>query len=201
MNPDEWCDIPLNEIPLRVRGENYLVDRVKVDCKETALQLVAVDLFETEEKVSHIASHPGSVVHYFPHDFTFVVHFQVPGPPFLSFVCYFVGRKEVLTLSTPFGLLLNRFLTGTDEFRNDTLKIIPRAVDPSPWIVKKSVGETPAILGRKLKQTYFGDGETYFEVDVDVGSSRVAGGILAMVKGKRARVITLVILLLACRLR
>lgn len=183
MNPEEWGEPDLSSLPFRVRGKNYLADRVKVDCKKTAFQLVAVDLFETEGKVSHIAARPDSVVHYFPHDFTFVVHFQVPGPPFLSFVCYFVAGKDLLTLSTPFGLLLNRFLTGTDEFRDDTLKIIPRAIDPSPWIVKKSVGQTPAILGRKLSQEYFGDGESYFEVDVDVGSSRVAGGILTMVKG------------------
>ena len=49
-------------------------------------------------------------------------------------------------------------------------------------MVKKSVGTTPAILGNKIKQRYF-HGKNSFELDVDLGSSSVAGGVLGMVKG------------------
>lgn len=34
-----------------------------------------------------------------------------------------------------------------------------------------------------MKQRYYGDGETYVEVDCDVGSSSVARSILGVVKG------------------
>lgn len=183
MNPSQYSGTPLHDMPLRVRGKNYLNDRKKILCCESVFELIAVDLFETQKTLSHIAARSDNLVHQFEHDFTFILHFQVPGPPYLSFVCYFVAPKNTLTLDTPFGILLHRFLTGTDEFRDQTLKIIPRAIDPSPWVVKRGVGETPAILGKKLKQRYFGDGETYFEVDIDVSSSRIAAGVLSLVKG------------------
>ena len=48
--------------------------------------------------------------------------------------------------------------------------------------MKSAVGQTPAILGSKLVQTYH-RGPGYFEVDVDVGSSTVAGSILRLVQG------------------
>lgn len=51
------------------------------------------------------------------------------------------------------------------------------------WVVKKGVGATPAILGRKIKQTYYYDtARNIFELDVDVGSSMVAGRVLSLVK-------------------
>ena len=46
-----------------------------------------------------------------------------------------------------------------------------------PWIVKTGVGKTPAILGAKLAQNYY-QGEGYLEIDVDVGSSHIAGQAL-----------------------
>jgi hypothetical protein len=49
-------------------------------------------------------------------------------------------------------------------------------------VVKSAVGQTPALLGNKLVQSYH-KGDGYFEVDVDVSSSSVAGGILRVVKG------------------
>lgn len=50
------------------------------------------------------------------------------------------------------------------------------------WVVKRAVGTKPAILGTKLTHRYF-DGPGYSEVDVDVGVSSVAVGVLKVVKG------------------
>lgn len=45
------------------------------------------------------------------------------------------------------------------------LKLIPRVVEGN-WLVKKSVGTQPAILGKQLVQTYHYDEKlNYFEVD------------------------------------
>ena len=81
-----------------------------------------------------------------------------------------------------FDRCMRAFLDGDDQTRDSRLKIIPRIAEGS-WIVKKGVGTTPAILGRKVKQTYYRNSyKNYMEIDADVGSSVVAGKILSLVK-------------------
>ena len=69
--------------------------------------------------------------------------------------------------------LLERFCSGSDAFRNARFKILPNVSEGS-WLVKNGVGNTPALLGKTLKQR-FHRGEGYFEVDVDCNSSPAAG--------------------------
>ena len=81
-----------------------------------------------------------------------------------------------------FDRCMRAFLDGDDQTRDSRLKIIPRIAEGS-WLVKKGVGTTPAILGRKVKQTYYrNSNKNYIEIDADVGSSVVAGKILSLVK-------------------
>lgn len=47
-----------------------------------------------------------------------------------------------------------RFVYGSDEERNKMLKLIPHIAQGS-WMIKQSVGSTPAILGKALKTTYY----------------------------------------------
>lgn len=52
-----------------------------------------------------------------------------------------------------------------------------------PWIVKAAVGNYSAcLLGKALNCSYY-KGESYFEVDVDVGSSAIASAILRLALG------------------
>lgn len=84
-----------------------------------------------------------------------------------------------------FDRLLQQFIDGDDEFRDSTLKIIPRVSEGS-WVVKKGVGRVPAILGKKVKQTYHitrnDDGSSVVEVDADLATSRIAGQIVGLIK-------------------
>ena len=84
-----------------------------------------------------------------------------------------------------FDRLLQQFLDGDDEFRDSTLKIIPRVSEGS-WVVKKGVGRVPAILGKKVKQSYEqpaeGSGLSYIEVDADLATSKIAGQIVSLIK-------------------
>lgn len=68
--------------------------------------------------------------------------------------------------------------------RNTNFKLIPR-VAQGPWIVKKSVGTTPVLLGQKLTTKYYRgvspSGTNYFEVAVDITSNSVANSITRMV--------------------
>ena len=72
-----------------------------------------------------------------------------------------------------------RFFTGDDEVRNASFKLIPHIVKGS-FIIRQSVGSTPVLLGKKLKQYYFKSAK-YIEVDVDVGSSYTAATVVNMV--------------------
>lgn len=83
----------------------------------------------------------------------------------------------------PFAILLNDFITKDDAYRKAHFKYIPNVAEGA-WIVKRSVGQTPVIMGNKLNQEYFLDPHgQYVEIDIDVGSSSMAGSILSMVKG------------------
>ena len=74
------------------------------------------------------------------------------------------------------------FIFGDDDtLRDNTFKLIPKCVDAN-FIVKRAVGSTPAIIGKKITQTYH-RGPRWFEVDIDIESSRVAGAIMGLVKG------------------
>ncbi|KAL9177374.1 hypothetical protein ABFS82_01G054400 [Erythranthe guttata] len=77
--------------------------------------------------------------------------------------------------------LLQWFVDGDDEFRNSRLKLIP-SVPKGSWIVRQSVGSTPCLLGKAVDCNYI-RGPTYLEVDVDIGSSTVANGVLGLVVG------------------
>ena len=82
-------------------------------------------------------------------------------------------------------------MQGDQQYRARKLKLPPVVVD-GPWIVNKAVGPgtAPAVIGRDLPlhlQYYFTEptatkkGE--YEIDVLVTASRIARGILNVVKG------------------
>ena len=75
---------------------------------------------------------------------------------------------------------VQKFWTADETFCNERFKLIPNIVEGS-WTVKMAVGNKPALTGRKLTQQYF-RGKGYMEVDVDISSSSIAVGILALVK-------------------
>lgn len=86
-----------------------------------------------------------------------------------------------ISLSSCMLVVPLRFLDGSNETRNSLFKLIPSVVEGS-WIIRQSVGHTPVIMGRKLRQTYH-EGPGYFEVDIDVSSSRTAAAVVGMVSG------------------
>lgn len=77
--------------------------------------------------------------------------------------------------------MIFRFVTGDDETRDSSFKLIPHIVKGS-FIIRQSVGSTPVILGKKLKQYYFKH-QRYIEVDIDIGSSYTAATVVSMVSG------------------
>jgi len=83
----------------------------------------------------------------------------------------------------PFFPLMERFLAGSDEERTKKFKFIPNVAEGN-WIVKKGVGNTPALIAKKIVTKYHIDPNgQYAEIDIDVSSSSMAGRVLGLVKG------------------
>jgi len=192
---------------LQVRSKSYLTTSKKQAASPPVFELIAVDNFICKERVDHIASHPSNRIAQaikrgdkFP--FMFVVNFQVPGPPFYSFVMYMAATERMQhclfscsdeSLSSvpisasqqaealPEGYLelCRKFFLGeSDAFCDERFKLIPRICE-GPYIVRRAVGSKPAVLGKRLTQRYFRH-SNYLELDLDIGSSVVAHKIVQL---------------------
>ncbi|KAF0695291.1 Aste57867_13887 [Aphanomyces stellatus] len=182
---------------IQVRGPKYLKDGVKVPAGLGLGKLLHVDVWsETPERPGrqdHIAridlARPNSILRYFqeerPDDTIFVLNFQVPGPPFVHVVCYWVLAAETVHSNAPFLRLWKQFRgaidTGNHTFCNARMKLIPAIAD-GPWLVKATVPQKPAIIGNKLTQRYFA-GTNYVEVAMDIASSTIAANIVGLCRG------------------
>uniref|UniRef100_A0A0D6QSV2 START domain-containing protein n=1 Tax=Araucaria cunninghamii TaxID=56994 RepID=A0A0D6QSV2_ARACU len=172
---DCWT-IP-NANNFRVRSKQFSFNRSKEPAGQYLMQLVAVDWFKDVRRIDHVARRKGCAAQVASEKgfFTLVINLQVPGSTHYSMVFYFVSKEPAQ------GSLLQRFVDGDDEFRNSRLKLIP-SVPKGSWIVRQSVGSTPCILGKAVDCNYY-RGPKYLEVDVDIGSSTVANGVLGIVCG------------------
>ncbi|CBI37373.3 unnamed protein product, partial [Vitis vinifera] len=161
----------------RVRCKHFFYDKTKIPAGKHLMDLVAVDWFKDSKRIDHVARRQGCAAQVASEKglFSIIINLQVPGSTHYSMVFYFVS-KELVT-----GSLLQRFVDGDDEFRNSRLKLIP-SVPKGSWIVRQSVGSTPCLLGKAVDCNYI-RGPKYLEIDVDIGSSTVANGVLGLVCG------------------
>ncbi|KAF7046141.1 hypothetical protein CFC21_055192 [Triticum aestivum] len=161
----------------KVRSKNFSHDKSKVSAGKYLMELVAADWFKDTKRMDHVAKRKGCAAQVAAEKgmFSFVVNIQIPGSTHHSLILYFV------TNSLKKGSLLQRFADGDDDFRNSRLKLIP-SVPKGSWIVRQSVGSTPCLLGKAVDCSYI-RGPEYIEVDVDIGSSAVANGVLGLVFG------------------
>lgn len=189
----------------KIRGRTYLTDRKKVDAHPPAFDLARVDLIHPgKEWAPHVASRlnvnwgaPGTLS-------VFIVVVMFPGPNAefekLQLVCYFTPTSKTASIlgaaddgddgdslsnSSPFASLLATFLAADATTKSDIFKMIPGIVD-GPWVAKKAVGNTPVIIGRKLKTSYH-IGPGYLEVDIDVASNSTARNITGLCVGMITR--------------
>ncbi|XP_028759477.1 protein ENHANCED DISEASE RESISTANCE 2 isoform X1 [Neltuma alba] len=161
----------------RVRSKHFFHDKSKIPAGKHLMDLVAVDWFKDTKRMDHVARRQGCAAQVASEKglFSIVINLQVPGSTHYSMVFYFV-TKELVS-----GSLLQRFVDGDDEFRNSRFKLIP-SVPKGSWIVRQSVGSTPCLLGKAVDINYI-RGPKYLEIDVDIGSSTVANGVLGLVVG------------------
>ncbi|XP_057478160.1 protein ENHANCED DISEASE RESISTANCE 2-like isoform X1 [Actinidia eriantha] len=161
----------------KVRSKNFCYDKSKIPAGKHLMDLVSVDWFKDSKRMDHVARRHGCAAQVASEKgfFSIVVNLQVPGSTHYSMVFYFVTKELV------HGSLLQRFVDGDDEFRTSRLKLIP-SVPKGSWIVRQSVGSSPCLLGKAIDCNYI-RGPKYLEIDVDIGSSTVANGVLGLVIG------------------
>ncbi|KAH0664398.1 protein ENHANCED DISEASE RESISTANCE 2-like [Solanum tuberosum] len=163
-----------------IRGETYLEDRKKIKAKGTLMQMVAADWLKSDKREDDLGGRPGSIVQKYAAkggpEFFFIVNIQVPGSTTYTLALYYM-------MDTPIenAPLLESFVKGDDAFRNSRFKLIPY-ISKGPWIVKQSVGKKACLVGPALEINYF-RGKNYLELDINVGSSTVARGVVSLVVG------------------
>lgn len=175
---------PDNNIFL-VRGPTYLADRMKIQSSPAIFECRGIDVWITDNAERHIARHPAVLGGYLDREDTLVMNFLLP---FGNFVAYFT-IPPLEDMPSNISNVWTKFIRGNQQYRDGKLKLLPVVVD-GPWIVKKAVGPgtSPAMLGKDLPlQYYFTDPTRHkkgvYEVDVLVTASRIARGILNVVKG------------------
>ncbi|KAK6151642.1 hypothetical protein DH2020_014277 [Rehmannia glutinosa] len=162
-----------------IRGKTYLKDSMKVKGGEPLLKLIAVDWFKVEDCVTKVALHPKSLVQSdagkkLP--FILVINLEVPAKPNYSLVLYYAADRPVNKKS-----LLGKFIDGTDMFRDSRFKLIP-SIAEGYWMVKRAVGTKACLLGKAVTCNYLRQ-DNFLEIDVDIGSSSVARGVISLVLG------------------
>jgi hypothetical protein len=194
---DQWAEPEGNSF--RVRGKTYKTDGIKINAGDSLFPLLAVDIVGAESILTGgLCSHPLERVQRglarereakargIPNNdmpaFIFCVNIVLAGPSTVH-LAFFYGIDDMSKIDgsngTPSSILAKEFFFGeSDEFRNSTFKLIPRIVDGN-YLVRKAVGSTPAILGRKIKQSYIRT-DRFFELIVDTGSDSVARGVLRL---------------------
>ncbi|KAL7553550.1 hypothetical protein ACHAWF_016830, partial [Thalassiosira exigua] len=181
---------------IKVRGPSYSTDGIKVESENSIFAVLGVDSFATGDadacgpaveggndgamdspswgtenflrrwrRGSKEAGLDGS-------PFLLVINFIVPWG---NFQVYFIrpdaddwGAFSSQRKSQPSEKAWRKFMEGNTEYRNQRLKMIPR-ICAGPWVVKKMVGSTPALVGTKLPVSYRGSiDENYLEIILDV---------------------------------
>ncbi|XP_022958172.1 protein ENHANCED DISEASE RESISTANCE 2-like [Cucurbita moschata] len=163
-----------------IRGQDYLKDSRKIKANGTLMQLAGADWLRSDRREDNLGGRPGSIVQNYAErggpEFFFIVNIQVPGSTMYTLAMYYMMRTPLE--SSP---LLKSFVEGDDAFRNSRFKLIPY-ISQGSWIVKQSVGKKACLLGHALEVHYF-SGKNYLEVEIDVGSSTVARGVVSLVLG------------------
>ena len=182
-----WSEPPADIF--KVRGQHYLDDKVKRPSASCAFSLRRALLIPARDKLHHLMA---SRRHQLPPrpagaPLCFVIVFQVPGTPRLHLVLLFernaandadVDRRDLHAFEE---LMRRTTAPETVEQLKGRLKIVPNLAEGGGFVVRKTVGNKPAIISNALSQNqYIGDG--YVEVDIDVEVSAMAQYILGVVR-------------------
>ena len=183
-----WSEPPYSNF--NIRGHNYLTDpKNKIPSGPYLFTARGADLILTNdssgpsqgiaEKYSsilagHARSSPTFVINFIFDWGILVNYFEIPAKYVCFLRAHYEGKKQDLppvdTLQAHDRAII-RFLVGSDEHRNATLKLIPKCPE-GPWAVRQLVNGKPALIGKRLPTYYSyypatGGLAECFEADLD----------------------------------
>lgn len=173
-----------------IRGHNYLVDpKNKIQSGPYLFTARGADLILTNDEsgprtgvaekytsilAGHARSTPTFVINFIFDWGMLVNYFEIP-TMYVSFLRarYEGSNQDLPTMDDlqPHDRAIIRFLVGSDNHRNETLKLIPKCPE-GPWAVRQLVNGKPALIGKRLPAQYSyypaKDGKAEcFEADLD----------------------------------
>ncbi|KAL7438572.1 hypothetical protein ACHAXM_006293 [Skeletonema potamos] len=173
-----------------IRGHNYLVDpKNKIPSGPYLFTARGADLILTSDKsgprteiaetynsilAGHARSTPTFIINFIFDWGILVNYFEIPAM-YVSFLrARYEGSNQDLPPMEnlqPHERAIIRFLVGSDDHRNATLKLIPKCPE-GPWAVRQLVNGKPALIGKRLPTQYSyhpaKDGkQECFEADLD----------------------------------
>jgi len=190
----------------KVRGATYAQDGIKVDSDESIFSILGVDSFVNGgSETSSSSSSSWGTQHYLSRwkmackkvginqPFMLIVNFIVPWGNFQAYLIRPTaddGPFSTKHANSPSEKAWRSFMKGDTEYRNKRLKLIPR-VCAGPWMIKKMIGSTPALIGTKLPVTYNGSIEdNYLEIKLDVTKGPAFGNSVANTVVGKSDVVT-----------
>eukprot|EP01134_Creolimax_fragrantissima_P000918 CFRG0918T1 len=182
-----WSEPSASTFP--VRGANYIDDNNKVSSQESIFDLVDVDIFRntTPGVYTEFATSGTSYIDYAlsqgENRFMLMLHIQ--SNTFNLACTWMLNREKMEQCSSESRGLWERFLDGSDEFRNERFKIIPRVVEGN-WLVMKTCGSCkPVLYATKLTHRYRRT-DSFLEISCDTTSSKIAKHLADLCIGKAA---------------
>jgi len=174
----------------KVRDHGYLQAKSrqgkKTPSEEPAYSIAGINVFTSKQSLEHAATKVDSLKNLLEN------HRKSDGQPefliftwlfkaafkneFTAVVHLFRRTRENSCEENSFERAFARFLKCPDAVKKQKLKFV-FVVREAPVTVRTSIramgGERPVLIGKALKTSYF-HGENYLEVDMDVGSSKIA---------------------------
>eukprot|EP00037_Helgoeca_nana_P019567 m.191427 g.191427 ORF g.191427 m.191427 type:complete len:395 (-) comp24921_c0_seq1:2100-3284(-) len=175
-----------------VRGPTYLADKKKVTALQPIFSLVDVRPFSHKTPVWHAAATLKPLRDYIaahPNREFFIANRVLPLEKSVHVIAVFV-RTQAETVDPVFERSWKRFKDGDADYRNHRLKYMAKIPNAS-FMVRSSVGALggfrPVIMGKGYLELKHFTGANYTEVDIDIGSSRIARGVVGVIipQGKK----------------
>lgn len=166
-----WSEPPYSNF--KIRGDNYLADsKNKIPSGKYLFNARGADLFLTNDSsgprkaiaanyssilAGHARSAPTFIINFIFEWGILVNYFEIPD----MYVSFLRAKHEgnssqglpAMNALQPHDRAIIRFLVGSDEHRNATLKLIPKCPE-GPWAVRQLVNGKPALIGKRLPAQY-----------------------------------------------
>mmetsp|Transcript_33355 Transcript_33355/g.87489 ORF Transcript_33355/g.87489 Transcript_33355/m.87489 type:complete len:371 (+) Transcript_33355:156-1268(+) len=178
------CEPPASTF--EVRGANYLNDKKKITALEPIFSMVDVRPFSHHNPVWNAAATLKPLRDYLaahPDREFFIANRVLPLESSVHVMAIFVRTRDK-TVDPVFERSWQRFKDGDDAYRNARLKYMAKIPNAS-FMVRSTVGAMggfrPVIMGKGYLEMKHFSGANYTEVDIDIGSSRIARGVVGVV--------------------